>query len=371
MLRFLLFVSYLACWNTYAANCEAMLLPRRLDAGATFDKIVTWVHDELIVARRAPGLVVGISGTDSVVAFLAAAEAFARTGRPERAVGVHFADPSVPSWFTEEVIPWLHNQAPGARVLIDGSIDHRRDGLRWGALVEWSVVENVLTGHLRAPEERFWLTGTRNRTESMLGTYSNASIAASVQPLVQLWKSEILDICRTLNVPPRAITESCTADCACGRDQLPALHIPEVDALLMERAGELGPEYARATIPPEIRKVLNKYIDEQLSATSFKSQIPYVPDGRGPIVASERSDLSAPVGLPELIGGGDLAQVGLVAARWAAALEPEALPLLNTVGLRSTQLRAILSEIFNGIDLDVPADQTPRPVSRSNRILRI
>lgn len=221
--------------------------PREIDPAQTFDALVQWVHDEIIIKRGAPGLVVGISGTDSIVAFLACAKAFEMAGKPNRVAGVHYAPsedfldetPSASAhlWFKNEVIPWLRKKAPQAQILVDTSIDFRRDGLRWGALMDWSVIQNPATRAMRPAQEQFWVVGTRNASEEALFTYSNASRMASVQLLTHLWKSEILKISKYLGAPEIAIDKSCDVDCACGRMRLPAHHIPEVDALLMVRQG--------------------------------------------------------------------------------------------------------------------------------------
>ena len=268
---------------------ELAALPRQLDSEKTFASLVQWFREEMIVKRGAPGLVIGISGTDSVLAFLAAAKAFAQMGKPGRVAGIHFGAPlpseqefqSDPSyyrqafWFQLQVLPWLRKMAPEAQLIVDSSIDHRRDGLRWGALVEWSVIENIETGAMRPPAERYWVVGTRNATEERLKTYSNMSAAASVQPLTHLWKSEVLQICRYLGVPQIALEKSCDADCACGRDQLPALNIPEVDALLMVRDGVLSPQFVKAAVPQALREELEAYISNQILAAQFKNEIPY------------------------------------------------------------------------------------------------
>lgn len=260
--------------------------PREIDPAKTFESLVQWIHDDLIVEKKAPGLVVGISGTDSVVVFLAAAKAFEMAGQGDRVAGVHFGpsedflydhpEASAHLWFQEAVIPWLKQQAPQAQLVVDGSIDFRRDGLRWGALMEWSVTDYPATARkMRLPRENYWVVGTRNATEQALGTYSNASTIASVQPITHLWKSEILKISEYLGMPKIAVDKACEVDCVCGRLRLPATHIPEVDALIMMRQGLLKPEYVEKNIAPELRKPLMAYIESQLASSQFKKQIPY------------------------------------------------------------------------------------------------
>lgn len=277
-------------------------IPRTIDPAATFNALVDWFHD-LIVQREAPGFLIGLSGTDSVVSFLAASKAFEKAGKPERVMGVHFApsedflydhpEAEVHLWFTNEVVPWLRQQAKGTQVIVDTSIDWRYDGLRWGALADLSVVSRagftgVVAGSfldvsdaartMRLPEEQYWVVGTRNLTEDTLLNYSNASTVVSLQPLIHLWKSEILQISDYLKIPKIAIQKSCETDCICGRMRLPAQHIREVDMLLMVLCGELTENYVKEHIPGDLYSLLSKFINVQISKGNFKKSIPYTPD---------------------------------------------------------------------------------------------
>lgn len=137
-------------------------IPRTIDSAHTFDTLVQWFHDEIIVRRKAPGFLFGLSGTDSVVAFLAAHKALLKAGKPERLLGIHFApsedfiydhpEAEVHLWFSEQVVPWLREQCSGAKVVIDTSIDWRCDGQRWGTLLDLSVVSTERTRQMRLPE---------------------------------------------------------------------------------------------------------------------------------------------------------------------------------------------------------------------------
>lgn len=273
-------------------------IPRTIDSAHTFDALVQWFHDEIIVRRGAPGFLFGLSGTDSVVAFLAACKASEKAGKPIRVLGVHFApsedylydhpEAEVHLWFSEQVIPWLRQQAPNAEVVVDTSIDWRYDGLRWGELLDKSVVasgwsaatplERHPTRRMLLPEEQYWVVGTRNRSEDVLFNYSNVSMAASLQPLIHLWKSEILQLSEYLGVPQITIAKSCETDCICGRMRLPSQHIKEVDQLLMVRCEELSVQYVKDNIPDPLRSLLYKFIDAQIAKNSFKKNVPYTPN---------------------------------------------------------------------------------------------
>lgn len=259
--------------------------PRTINPARTFQALVDWFYEEMIVKQKAPGFLVGLSGTDSLVAFLAAAKAFEKAGKPNRVMGVHFApsedflddhpEAEVHTWFANQVVPWLKEQAPGAQVVVDTSIDWRCDGLRWGYLMDLSVVSNDHRRMMRLPDEQYWVVGTRNKTEDALMNYSNASMAASIQPIIHLWKSEILQLSEYLGAPKIAMEKSCETDCICGRLRLPSLHIKEVDWLLMSTGGDLSTRYVDEKIPKDLRLQLSKFILAQISQGAFKASIPY------------------------------------------------------------------------------------------------
>lgn len=248
-----------------------------MDSAAKFDSVVQWLHDDIIIAKKAPGFIVGLSGTDSIVAFLAAYKAFEKVGRPERVMGVHFApsrdfledypEAQAHTWFSKQVIPWLKTQAPKADFVVDTSIDWRFDGLRWGMLADMSVIASS-PRRMRYSEEKYWVVGTRNRTEDVLFNYSVASTVASIQPIIRLWKSEIMDICEYLQVPKLVIDKSCEADCICGREQLRAVYGRELDALLID---------PNTPMAPDLKNRLINYINERVTKGSFKLHIPYEP----------------------------------------------------------------------------------------------
>ncbi len=383
--------------ETVSSEASLAAMPRQIDAQKTFDSLVNWVHDELIVKRKAPGFVVGISGTDSILTFLVCAEAFKRAGKPERVVGIHYGakipnedsmskyemdemdDPEQGTcnigqdfWFQKSVLPWLKERAPESKILVDSSINYNSDSHRWAGLMDYSVLSNPDTGAMRRPGDNFWLVGTRNATEKALRSYSNISALASVQPLEGLWKSEILKICEHLHVPEAALQKSRIADCKCGRFTQQAVHIEEVDALLMTHQGLISPEYVQNTIPRTLRGTLENFIATQRHGAAFKEEIPYVPENsiaatvdplgrefaaakRSAYIGGDVKDISAIV--PDIIKSGNAnAASDLVCSpakdqqSWLA----EAFSLFNTPGLRISQRRSMCEKIFAAKDTSVP-----------------
>lgn len=262
--------------------------PRIINAADTFNALVNWFHDEVIVRLKAPGILVGLSGTDSLVTFLAAHKACEMAGKPGRAWGIHFApsddflydhpEAETHLWFSREIIPWIREKAPHAPITVDTSIDWRYDGLRWGAMADMSVVSNDHNRRLmRDPEDQYWVSGTRNRSEDRLFSYSNASMLVSMQPLIHLWKSEVLQISQYLGVPQLALNKSCETDCICGRERLPASHPKELDWILMWQSGELALKYLEENIPSDLGDQLTAYIRTQTLRGRFKPNLPYTP----------------------------------------------------------------------------------------------
>ncbi len=212
--------------------------PRALDPSQTFDALVTWVCD-LAVQKNIPGILIGISGTDSILTFLVCAKAFEQLGKPERVMGVHFGPswppsdndfneftknnsdlgivtpedmrarwPNNPWTISSDVMPWLMEQAPEAQLHIISDVNYRSDAIRWAELRDIAIFGpeknkfqpgisplSMKKDRQLQPDQQLWVAGTMNKTEQVLGTYSNASYGTSIQPLVNLWKSEVLQIC--------------------------------------------------------------------------------------------------------------------------------------------------------------------------------
>lgn len=261
------------------------------DPLAMFNGLVGWIKD-LAQEKNMPGAIVGISGTDSILAFLACAHAFAALGKADRVLGVHYGAPFPPAdktpeqiekilsvnpsyrWVARSIVPWLQEKALGAQVVVDDSIDFTDDYARWATLMRSSLSGASRTEMLDA-DNCYWVVGTRNATEQALGTYSNISGAVSVQPLLNLYKSDILKICVGLGVPQLAIDKSRQVDCDCGRYDLAADHIDEVDMLIKLHAGQIGA--GDIVMDAQLREKLEAFIDQQCDYAGFKRQIPYCP----------------------------------------------------------------------------------------------
>ncbi len=250
--------------------------PRIIDPARTFEALVQWIAEKS-AAEKAPGLVMGISGTDSILTYLACARAFERLGKPARVLGIHFAGgPEKSGWVIDQVFPWLKEQAPAAALEIDVSVDGGDDQIRWGRLFSRAVKDTGKAASLAA--NYYFTVGTRNATEEHLGTYSQLSSAVSMMPIVDLFKSEVLDLCAFLGVPDVAMRKSCEIDCDCGRFEVAANYLREVDLVVMQRKGLLARSYVEKHMPADVRATVLEYVMEEESRNAFRKRTPYKPD---------------------------------------------------------------------------------------------
>lgn len=264
--------------------------PRRIDPKATFDSIAGWIA-QTAKHERAPGLIVGLSGTDSILTFLACARAFEMLGKPGKVLGLNFEHSSKNdfagtdqpftcarssfNWVARDIFPWLREQAPQAQLEIDDTIPHSDDNKRWGHLFSRAVSANDPRHGLLS--EHFFPVGTRNATEQALGTYSQLSKSVSMLPIVDLYKTEVLDICEYLGVPQIAIDKSREIDCDCGRFDTQANHMRELDLFIMHKKGELTRDYIDRNIPkPVLAAVMEFYVEERAN-NDYRPRTPYTP----------------------------------------------------------------------------------------------
>ena len=130
--------------------------------------------------------------------------------------------------------------------------------LCWMALVELCL------------ERHTWLTGSRNRTEEVFGTYSVASRVVGCLPLAGLWKSEVIDLCQQVGVPAEVIESSRRADPNCGRSQeLAEIAFDLIDRFLRVQEGEL-PEAALAALNPGQFRYLSSVLRRIGSSAGFR-----------------------------------------------------------------------------------------------------
>ena len=179
-------------------------------------------------------------------------------------------------WFPRVILPWLQNAAPNAQILHDSDIGQYEHELHWANLFKRSL-DGVMRREAMPDNHGYWIVGTRNATENAIGAYSNLSKSASVEPIIDLYKSDILKICDELGVPKIAAQQSRQVDCDCGRFDIAADNIEGVDAVLKHRRGLITDQQLANAIEPELLSKLNAFVDDQIRYAGFKKRIPYAP----------------------------------------------------------------------------------------------
>lgn len=262
---------------------------KKINPEETFNRVVSWIKNRA-VKDKMPGIIVGVSGTDSLVVFLAAHEAFKQLGKAEAVTAVNFIHPASnqapedgkiacvgdleKDWFANEIVPWLKEVAPDANYVIDDTIPFSDDNKRWGNIFSRAISDTQLNHGMLGNYSL--VAGTRNRTEAVLGTYTLLSRAPSLQPIEHLYKTEILDICDFLQVPQIAIDKSREIDCDCGRFDIQANYLDELDLFIMTQQGDLDTSVLEA-IDPDILNAIRSFYIEERENNAFREKVPYRP----------------------------------------------------------------------------------------------
>jgi NH3-dependent NAD+ synthetase len=262
---------------------------RGVPVEALFDQAVSWVAD-VVKREEAPGLIVGISGTDSILSYIVCLEAFKRLGKPLTNVrGVnfqhktqdHFVEMDKPfvcmqsedtEWVAREIFPWLKSLYPEARLEVDASIPHSKDGARWGNIHDKAKEEVNGRGDLVGTY--YFPVGTRNATENAIGGYTLITSAVSLFPIKHIYKTEVVDLCRHLGVPEIAIEKSQEIDCDCGRFEVQAHNMRELDMFIMAKRGLID-KSRLDTIDSETLRNVRAFYFEEHAINEFKERTPY------------------------------------------------------------------------------------------------
>ena len=224
-----------------------------------------------------PGFILGLSGTDSILTFILLYKAMKNHGLENRLWGIHYVSGmrKKPDWFESNIIPWLKENYPEARVSVEIPIGGNQDQQRWAdlhlrALNTITYDGNGGTQAIRAHNqgENYWVAGCTNATERALGTYSIMAKSVSMDPIASMYKSEVIDVCRELGVPEIAIEMSETPDCFCGRAEIAAKNIKLVDEIISFKLDPLK-------YPPELLAEVYAYVQETKKANDFKNRTPF------------------------------------------------------------------------------------------------
>lgn len=186
-----------------------------------------------------PGLLTGLSGTDSGLAFKMAYDALKPLGMADRLCGVYYGrrdkDTGLPIQPRMRALyEWIREEMPEAYLDVSDLIEQKLpndDYERWADIRRRTLVVPGTHGSWE-PGEHFWAVTPRNRTEVILGNFSLDSAAASLSPIEELYKSDVLALCAHFGLPEKVIEGSRLPDCLCGREELASSNIELIDDIL-------------------------------------------------------------------------------------------------------------------------------------------
>jgi NAD+ synthetase len=229
------------------------LEPPGIDAAVTAQWLVAFLRDELIERRGIPRAVIGLSGgvDSAVTAFLSA-----RALGAENVYAIRMPyKTSHPSSLSDAQLVvdalQINSRTIDISAAVDGYLQHEpgADVRRRGNVM--ARMRMVVLFDQSAKLEALPI-GTGNKTERLLGYFTwHADDTPPVNPIGDLFKSQVWALARYLGVPQRLIDKAPTAD-------LVADQTDEAD---------LGISYSRADAI--LAKLLLGYSDEQLIEHGF------------------------------------------------------------------------------------------------------
>jgi NAD+ synthetase len=227
-----------------------------LNPAVAADWLVAFLRDELILRRKIPRAVIGLSGgvDSAVTAFLCA-----RALGPENVYAIRMPyRSSNPSSLTDAALvvesTGIHRVTIDISPAVDGYLEGQPDA---GARRRGNVMARTRMVVLFDQSAKFDALpiGTGNKTERLLGYFTwHADDAPPVNPIGDLFKSQVWSLARYLGVPQPLIEKAPSAD-------LEADQTDEAD---------LGISYARADAILE--RLLQGYSDAAMIERGFKRE---------------------------------------------------------------------------------------------------
>lgn len=240
------------------------------------------VHKIEMSQTPVPGFIVGLSGTDSIIAFHVLYQALLRKEMPDRLYGVHYVGAGMREGaFAREALPWMRELYPEARIETHVPLGGNQDPQRWADLQLRALHAISTVGpSLSRPEPRteirqldvaesYWVAGTINATEHALGKHSVAANAVSIQPIRSLWKTDVMRACAEIGTPHQILANARLPDCLCGRDEIAAEHIELIDDILRHQIDVRAHD-------PELMMTLMQWVADRKREGGFHGRIPYI-----------------------------------------------------------------------------------------------
>jgi dephospho-CoA kinase len=273
---------------------QPSLFPHEISIFNPKETLDLLIKDVALKLRLAPGVVMGLSGTDSILSFYICSKALESLGREKDLIGVHFLgkDESIyksKSWLESvlkstievhqlsEYQGLLENDASEQlnQCSINGStVETVSSNLRFQQsnpeVRRWAKLQDFANN--TNPKDRYWIAGTLNKTERLLRRYSNSSKVAVLQIIPNLYKSEVLELCEYIGVPENLRRTSMMLDCECGRTGFEASNIKPMDLTLAVITGELPYScLAENKVPSEVIEYVRRHIENN----EFRILTPY------------------------------------------------------------------------------------------------
>ncbi len=217
-----------------------------MEAKTRLAALTDWVKAE---AAPAKGLLVPVSGgSDSALVFWLLNQVY-----PNKTLGVHAGDKEklrCRNWL--ESVGTVHYVS----VVADEGVD--LDDARWFRFLSL------------AKRTKYWLVGPRNRSETVLGTFSLASRLGTFMPIAGTWKTDVMELCGLVGVPDEILASSRRADPECGRPQeMAEVPLESIDLFLRVHSGELAAEALAGLSKEEI-----DYLSRVLKLGSWRHKLP-------------------------------------------------------------------------------------------------
>lgn len=212
----------------------------------TVKNMISSLMNQMVnTVASAKRLIVPISGgSDSALTFSLLSKLY-----PDKTMGIYIgSDLREKKWFEET----------GPTSLLDvGPEIAKSETYRWATILNYTLLQGG------------WLVGSRTKTEDLLGTYSLASRVATYLPLVNIWKTDVMAMCKALKVPKAILDSSRKADPDCGRSpEMAEIPLEVIDNYLKYTVSGLG------SVDPDPTPEQMAYLGSIRAFNQFKSMLP-------------------------------------------------------------------------------------------------
>jgi NH3-dependent NAD+ synthetase len=226
-----------------------------MNAQKTVSTLIEWIV--ATTPRQAKVLIPVSGGSDSALCFWLYSKAL-----PGRAEGVYIGtDLRCKDWFEQYgTVRYSDLKIVGPNPEIE----------RWTHFLTIGVQEDMI------------LVGSRNRTEDTFGTFSHASKVCSFLPLVNIWKSQVMELSEHIDMPDEILASSKRADPECGRPKrMSDIAFKTVDYFLQAKLGDKD----TSSFPGSSEQLA--YLEDVYAHQAYKKNLPL----KGPTSISNDSSI--------------------------------------------------------------------------------